>query len=104
MLQKEVIAPRQRDEPRTGDTRRHLTPRLNRTDEIITDMHDERWHPHLDATAATTSSCVISAARSASFWRACRTRPGVAGFCFASLTYRQNVGSGKCEYRSRSGA
>ena len=31
----------------TGDTGRHLTTRIDRDYNIVTHMHDERWHLHL---------------------------------------------------------
>jgi hypothetical protein len=46
LLQKEVISPGKRYEMSTGDPRRHLTTRIDRDYNIVTHMHDERWHLH----------------------------------------------------------
>ena len=42
-----MIPPWKRYEPSTGNPCGHLTARINRSHEIITHMHDERWHLHL---------------------------------------------------------
>jgi hypothetical protein len=47
VLQKHMVPPRKRYEPSTGNPGCHLTARIKRTYEIITYMHDERWHLHL---------------------------------------------------------
>ena len=44
VLQKEVISPGKRYETSTGDPGRNLTARIDRDQQVVTRMHDERWH------------------------------------------------------------
>ena len=44
VLQKEVISPGKRYETSTGDPGRNLTARIDRDHQVVTHMHDERWH------------------------------------------------------------
>jgi hypothetical protein len=57
VFQKEVIPPGKSYETSMGNPSRHLTAQIDRDDEIVTHMHDERRHPHLREQFAHIEIC-----------------------------------------------